>query len=150
MDLDMSPSSTFHQFSSPRCPNEIRDLIWEWAVAVTEPRVIQLTRHATPYLHRVPDSPTNYTSPKPGKRRSSNSRYESRFEYAYTSTCKIPALLHTSGRSRDLALKQYQLSFAVQKGMGDGIARIYFDAGKDVLPLENEKARRVRDLESLF
>lgn len=77
----------FLQFSSPRCPVEIRDMIWEAAIAAAEPRNLQMRARVEDTANGLEIYPYSLSTPVP----------------------PVPALLHTCSRSRQLALKKWKL-----------------------------------------
>lgn len=144
-----SPSS-FPQFH--RLPNELQDAIWQAAVQGVPPRVIELRDdyRGTEEEQRLIDEENHlyWFSGDPEPEANVNGPRGS-LEDAdpfFTSSCPIPALLHTCRRSREYALQRWTLCmshlrhndldlYTDTKGFkaGQEEARVFFDFESDIL-----------------
>jgi len=119
-----SPPQAFHLF--PLLATELQLRIWEFAIAAISPRAVELrdgfwtdwrpSDRAKAISAR--DDQFAYTTDGPQK-----------WEWQYTSTCAIPAPLHTCHISRSVALTRWALSFAEE---GEP-AKVFFDCERDIL-----------------
>jgi hypothetical protein len=102
-DVEVAITRTFRLFS--RLPQELQDSIWEYAIDLVGPRVVE------PYFRAA-------TWDAKGTR-----------TWPLTSSCPIPSVLHACRSSRRLALKYWKLSFA----KANQPAAIFFNFSNDIL-----------------
>lgn len=103
---------TFHQFN--QLPEELKSIIWKYAIDAVGPRVIKF--HLV-FFKTVYD---NTGQPV--------------YLYENRSRSPIPEVLHVCPTSRQLALKRWRLSFSVSGTP----AEIFFDFDQDILWWEQE------------
>jgi hypothetical protein len=114
--------STFPQFCSERCPKEIRELIWKFAIAAVGPRIVEIKYK----LHGK--DPEERMTLDEGVGEVACERISSR---NVISRAPIPGFLHLCRGSRAVALKRWKLSFGGKDARKN--PKIFFDARTDVL-----------------
>lgn len=96
--------ATFTFFNDDRCYSEIKDLIWEHAIAAVPPRIVELNGG----IEETICTPDGDVVP---------------VVFGFVSNAPIPVVLHICSRSRELAMKRWDLTFHSKYKLIDGNAR---------------------------
>ena len=128
-------------------PEELRDLILTFAVAAHPARLVELRRNVVSRIAFPPSqSPSAFLSPTTVKEKDQSVEVT----FSLTSPARIPALLHVSSRSRELAKRRWELTFPAAYYDSEGVrikgledtARTYFDFETDLLTFNGDTTSR--------